>query len=413
MKYNNLQSEIKNFLLRDEIKNSFIMFFVISCRVVFQFITFILLARYFGPTNLGIFASALSLIVILTPFAEMGGPAVVVKDIVANVPVMDTVSRNIQLSYLAAVPLLVIILISKIFFLENVSVYIILLLAAAEFIGNRMIMLIGAVHQAKGFFWRNAIMELVFGSSRLLIIGIVLLFKGSLLFWTVLYMLQSILTAAVFFCWMKMTWKGKLGLWDRSAIKERLHFGFHFAFGSFAQNTFNEVDKLLLARLSSLRDVGIYSVGVKFSQAAFLPIGAILGVTYPIFFRKGIEGGYNNAKRFALKLIPIPILYGIAIAGFFWVISPYLPVILGDKYNDSLTAIKLLGFIPLFQGTYWLLADAMTGGGRQSTRTRIQILAVLISVLLNIILIPIYGWSGAVYTALTVNALLMIIYLIA
>ena len=72
--------------------------------------------------------------------------------------------------------------------------------------------------------------------------------------------------------------------------------------------------------------------------------------------------------------------------------------------------MKLLALIPLIQGLYSPFADALTGSGHQAVRTRGQLAALVINILLNLWLIPIWGWAGAAWATIVSQILLLAIF---
>ena len=55
---------------------------------------------------------------------------------------------------------------------------------------------------------------------------------------------------------------------------------------------------------------------------------------------------------------------------------------------------------------HFFIADALTGAGRQGTRTVIQIGVAAFNILINLWIIPAYGWRGAAWSSIASDGLL-------
>ena len=92
------------------------------------------------------------------------------------------------------------------------------------------------------------------------------------------------------------------------------------------------------------------------------------------------------------------------IAGY-WIFAPYIPTILGEEYRDAIDALLWLSPIPAITTLQYLAADTLTGAGNQKVRSRIQVVAAIVNILLNIWLIPRFTWKGAAWATLTSDVL--------
>ena len=61
----------------------------------------------------------------------------------------------------------------------------------------------------------------------------------------------------------------------------------------------------------------------------------------------------------------------------------------------SASAARWLAFLPLVQGTHFLLGDALMGAGRQAARSIAQAGVAVLNVVVNLWLIRSFSWRGA------------------
>jgi O-antigen/teichoic acid export membrane protein len=83
-----------------------------------------------------------------------------------------------------------------------------------------------------------------------------------------------------------------------------------------------------------------------------------------------------------------------------------VPRILGRQYADVTEALRWLALLPLLKTLHFFIADSLTGAGHQGSRTLIQIGVAAFNVLVNLWLIPAYGWRGAAWSSIASDGLL-------
>jgi O-antigen/teichoic acid export membrane protein len=186
----------------------------------------------------------------------------------------------------------------------------------------------------------------------------------------------------------------------------RLRHALNFSIGGAFQIGTAEIDKTLLARFSTLEVTGIYGAAHRIIIVSFFPLMAFLAAVYPRFFEAG-RSGIVQAQSFAWRIIPVVLIYTIAAAFTLWYAAPWIANILGIEYSETEDAIRILLILLVVQGLQYPFADALTGSGFQGLRTVGQGTAVVLSILLNVWLIPIFGWKGAAWAAVVTHIALL------
>lgn len=367
-----------------------------ASRLGFQLAAFVVLGRVLGPTGFGIFAGALALAAMLAPFAEFGGYSLVVRDVAARQPTRRAVGNGLLLAGITAPFAFAVLAALGVFVLPEVPLTLVLAVGGAVLVGDRVLALVQAANVANGALWRNATLEVVAGGSTLALTAVLLLSAGTVETWAWLYLLRALLVAAIALAWCARLHGLPAGS-GREAV-ERLRPGASFALGVSAHTAQGEVDKAMLARLSTLEATGIYAVAQRIVLLAALPLNALMSALYPRFFRAGQAAG-SDARLLARRLVPLTAGYGLLAGGALFVAAPLVPLVFGSGFEESARALRWLAPLLLLQGIALPFADALSGAGRQLTRARCQLLALSVNVGLNLWLIPSLGWEGAVIAA--------------
>jgi len=172
-----------------------------------------------------------------------------------------------------------------------------------------------------------------------------------------------------------------------------------------AQSVYNDIDKVMLARLGSLDAVGVYAAAYRVIDMAFIPMRALLTASYAPFFRAG-DTGLAGSVALARRLLPAGL--GIAsVASLLLLLgADVVAFLLGPEFSRSVDILRLLAVIPVLRALHYLPADAMSGAGLQGFRTAAQVGVAVANVGLNFVVIPWMGVHGAVLSSIACDAAL-------
>jgi len=197
-----------------------------------------------------------------------------------------------------------------------------------------------------------------------------------------------------------------------AALRQDAREGCFFSISTSAQTVYNDIDKTMLARLSTLTATGVYAAAYRIIDTSLTPVRALVSAAYPRFFQIG-TGGIDATYGYAKSLIRKALIFGAADFLGLLLIAPLLPYILGPKYASVAPAVQLLALIPVMRCVHWFLADALSGANAQMLRTGIQVGVAFLNIGLNVVILPRWSWVGAAWTSLASDAALMIAVYVA
>jgi O-antigen/teichoic acid export membrane protein len=362
-----------------------------------QAVAFILLARSLGVDQFGALAATLATANLIAPLVEYGANSLVVRDIVAGIPTHRTVGLGLALSVVVLPLGLLVLALVKLVLLPQIAWGVLLAVGLTVFFGNRMTLLASGAHVAHGMQWRNTVLDTLNGTSLLALAMIFSQGATRLETWVLWAFLQSLALGILALTWVARTW-GRF-TWTSTELRERFGQGIHFAINGAATNTYADLDKTLLARLSTLEATGVFTAAHRLVVLGAAPLAAFLGAIYPRFFSSG-QHGLPEARRFALRVLPATFSYGLFATAIVWLLAPWFASLLGEGYADTTAAIRWLCWFILLQCVQLPFMEALTGSGHQRTRTVGQVMALVVNAGLNFVLIPQFGWRGSAFAAL-------------
>ncbi len=180
-------------------------------------------------------------------------------------------------------------------------------------------------------------------------------------------------------------------------IKDAWPIAFSGVLGSFMLNT----DIIMLGWWRTVEEIGYYSisqriVGALYAMPAFLAAGI-----FPALSRLVKQNNRQKAKILSEKLITITFLVVIPLAiGGVILGQPIINLIFGAEYLPATPAFQILiiGIIIMFSGP--LIFNIILAHNQQRRIIKYVAIGSLINIILNILLIPIYGIIGAAVTTI-------------
>jgi O-antigen/teichoic acid export membrane protein len=195
---------------------------------------------------------------------------------------------------------------------------------------------------------------------------------------------------------------------DKPVMKEMTYYAFPLVIAGFA-GIINEVlDRILLRRMLtashwrsySLQQVGIYSACYKLSIMITLFIQAFRYAAEPFFFSKSND---ENHKKIYSKVMTY---FVIVVSLIFLVVSLYLDIfkyfIPNEKYWGGLKIVPILMLANIFLGIYYNQSIWYKLANKTKFGSYISMGGAVLTIGLNIALIPWIGYMGSAIATLIV-----------
>ena len=349
--------------------------------------------------NYGAFIGVVALVGIVYPFGSLGSGNLLVKN-VSRDPKLFSVywGRALAITAVFGMILFIIVLgLAKFALPPEIPRLLIALIAASDIFGLNLITQAGQAFQAFERLHWTAAMNVMMSAGRLA--GAILLVAihkhPSAQQWGYIYFAC---TAVVTLLAILLV-LGKLGRpkFRWSFLRSEIREGFYFSASQTAQTIYNDIDKTMLARLSTLEATGIYGAAYRLIDVSFVPVSALLWAAYPNFFRAG-KHGISSSLTYAKPLLLRALGYSGLVCVLLLLSSGLVPYILGADYAPTAEALRWLAVLPIFKALHYFLCDTLTSSGHQGTRTALQAGVAIFNVLINLWIIPAYSWRRAAWS---------------
>ena len=366
-------------------------------RAVFQFLYFVLLARALGPAEYGAFVGVLALVMFLSPFASWGSGNLLIKHVARDPSRFSERWGAALATTLLSGSLLVLlaVLVTGLVFGWETAWRLALPIALGEMLGTCLSDVASQAFQAVQRMQGTVTILIGMVFSRLVAVFVLfaLPWEAKATVWAWLYALTAVgFAAASVFVVSAILGKGRLSL---RPMRGEWREGFYFALSASSHGMYNDLDKALLARMVSDTTAGVYGAAYRFIDvASFVTVIALLYASHPMFFqegRKGLVAAFQLARRL---LLPASIMVSGAVLCLVFC-GPWIITLLGEGFRNSYEVLLWLLPIPFLRVLHSFLADVLTGSGYQGLRTGIQLMVAVLNLIMNLLLIPLWGWRGA------------------
>jgi O-antigen/teichoic acid export membrane protein len=378
-------------------------------RLAMQAVYFALIARSLGVRNYGAFVGVVALVGTLYPFGTMGRGNLLIRDVARNHSSFPQRWGEALLTTLLCGPFLITLLLVLAHFVLPASIpwQVPVFVAASDILGLNLITISGQAFQSFEQLGWMAFINALISASRLSGALILYSFNHSptVLQWGYMYFATTAVVAAVA-CWLVTTRLGPPAFKFPRSWQEFIE-GIYFSISLAAQTIYNDIDKTMLVRLSTLAASGIYGAAYRLIDVSFAPVSALLYASYPGFFREGATG-LSSSLAYAKPIIWRAFGYAFAVMCMLLIGAGAIPYVLGSQYHDSVEALRWLAPLPILKALHYFISDALSGAGHQRARSLIQIGVAVFNILLNLWIIPKYSWRGASWASLASDALLLL-----
>lgn len=219
------------------------------------------------------------------------------------------------------------------------------------------------------------------------------------------YMLSNLLTAFYYYMILRRDVDGFKII--KSATRSLFSYGLKYLVYSLVSNLHNRIDVLIIGILLTQVQVGFYSTAVGLAQMLWNLPTAISFVLIPHIANKvkGDDSSLQTAKIARVSLIILFVLgMGLALAA-----PLIISLLYGDEFLPAVPALQwLLPGIITFS-TVRILGGHLVGRGRIVALTVVSTIILVVNVIMNLVLIPMWGVIGASISSsvtYTINAIL-------
>ncbi len=390
------------------------LFAGMGLRVVAQALVFVIVARVLGVDAYGALVTTTALAMVLAGFSGFGTQVLLVRDVAKSHQNFPFAYGYALTAIVAGFPLLFFLYLGFGWLLlpQGIPVDVVMLIGITELLFTPLNILGGNCYQGHERMGRAARMILAPAVFRLvaavlLLVGALCCLAADMLRQWVLFNTLASLAAAVYIYWHVARELGGAERLPLGVVFSRIKESISFSFWGLAERLYGDADKVMVGRMINLETAGFYAAGYRIVDMSFLPLYSLLNAASPELFRAGSEG-VETAWRYALSILKWPLVYAGVAGILLFACAPLMPVLLGQEYSDASHVLRWLAGLPAIVVFRLFLQYTLGSSGYQQGVVGIFFIGSISNILLNLLLIPFWGWQGAVVSTYLSEAMLFL-----
>ncbi|MGD9624397.1 MAG: flippase [Arcobacter sp.] len=392
------------------------------------FVIYVLLARYLGVEEFGIFSSAIAIITVLSLISGFGVSQAWLKHFgKEGWNAVRWISASFKLATISIFIVLFILIIWATFGPNDLESKKILYILSFFIIGQMITELVSVKFQLEENYSYLALWQVLPNLLRLSIICFfVYIFQyKSFDVITVAY-IYSCVAIVFILIGINQLLKMKKYEFDLKGhgnkimnftkipnIKETFSHSWAFGLGNIFAFIYLQSDIIMLKYISGNEAAGYYNVG-------FIIISAILifpTVLYSKFlmpkYHRWVNQDKNKFYEYYKKGNLLMFVFGMIFLIFVLIFSDFfIPILFGQEYVKSILFVQILSIsLPIYFVAYSVGATLVT---KEYMKYKVQLMGItgLVNIILNAILIPLYSEIGAAIATIVSNLILLMFYYI-
>lgn len=180
-------------------------------------------------------------------------------------------------------------------------------------------------------------------------------------------------------------------------VKQLLKLGLGYAFTFFIIQLNYRLDILLIEKLSTIEEVGIYSLGVHIAEQLWqIPFA----ISIVLFSRTANVKDHNLMTETTVSMARLSFVLVFILSVIAVLIAPFLiPLVFGNGFIPSVNILQLIlpGVIILV--IFRVISGQLAGMGKPYLALYVFAPVLILNILLNILWIPEYGGKGAAWAS--------------
>ncbi|MCM3399453.1 flippase [Oceanobacillus profundus] len=386
-------------------------------RIMGPFIS-IILVRYLGTEDYGLYASAIAVTAFLTFLPDFGLQQSALKiSVDTNVKLNNLIKSTLYTSMLYTLITLIFLMSWLNIFQYEFTIKLIAYILGISFFRVAILKVMTTLLQIKRDYTRIAIWNLIISSIQWVITLICIFLEADL--FTLVFWPQF--TSLIITIIMLIIEGKKINLFsninpftEKEKYKALIQSSLEFGTANSMHMMYHRSDAMILSASRNPTEVGFYNVAFKVAELIYFFAGVLFNqVLYPVFF-KWSKHDRDKYFRFYRLLNKMMILFGFFAAALVLLFSDELIyIIFGNEEVFASTLLSIMMIAVPFRFLVVSIGAILTTDNLVRKRIKIQSKIAIINVGLNALFVPIYGAIAAAILMVITDVLLMIGYLSA
>ncbi|OGG66098.1 hypothetical protein A3I99_02030 [Candidatus Kaiserbacteria bacterium RIFCSPLOWO2_02_FULL_45_11b] len=377
--------------------------------VIMSFFVTIYLVRYLGPENYGNLSYAVSFVGIFSVLSTLGIDNVLYRELIVypekrNEYLGSAFLLKLSAGFIACV----FTIFGAIFFATDDVSQLIIIMLAATFIFNSFNVVIYEFQANVKQKYPSLVSLAVVFILNLLKLSVIALDQGIIYIGGIL-LLESVLYAT-FFIFIRIRHYGTFRDWtyNKTIAVSILRDSWPFIFIALFASVYARIDQVMLKHLIDSSAVGIYDAAVRIAEVWLFVPGIIASSLFPAIVNGKKTSVYEYKKRLLNLTIFLVIIAGALATFSSFIAKPLIHTLYGPAFIESAGVFTIYIWSGVFVSISLVLHYFLLAENKRKVIFFSSLGTMITNIALNVLLIPVYGITGAALATLISYAILIL-----
>ena len=363
-------------------------------------------AKYIGPTNFGKIALATTLFTFVQTLTWFGNQEILFKRVSKNHQSgLNYLSNTQKIRFYLFLFMSLPILFGLYIFTDLLTLIFGIATAFATYFITQDIYAV--YNNAVLHSYINAIVNMVGLSIALAVRYVIVLFELEYAYLSIPIVLVTLIPYLLKRYWFNRSLKTPI-LNQQKYRKYYFLAGGSLVISTLAVSFYTQITSLMLAKLTSLKDLGIYAVAVTLGTAwSFINFAVITSVLSKIYREKDHYASYVMVAKLNLVILAVS-LFVVAVLVLFgqWIIE----ILYGAAYQDAYKLLIILALSTMLSGLGTIAARLMVKEESYAYISKKMLFVALSALPISYGMIYVYGLIGAAYSVFIIELLSLTVF---
>ncbi len=187
-------------------------------------------------------------------------------------------------------------------------------------------------------------------------------------------------------------------IFERILVKKMFNYALPILFSTGAGIILGYSDMILLTYLKGVEFVGLYNIALPCLNAIILLLIPLSNVLFPIISRSYHSKDHKRIKSILKLIYDNLLIFTLPLGLMFFAFAPLIiKVLFGVKYVAASNALRIFSLFFIFMAVRSINFSVIAGIGKPKERSIILYYGAGFNVLMDLLLIPKFGISGAAF----------------
>jgi O-antigen/teichoic acid export membrane protein len=384
-------------------KNTITLFFAKMFEKGIMFLFFMILAQTFGKEVFGEFSYYFTIATLLFVLFDLGGEFYQIRE-------FSKAERLKNFNTIFLIKSAIFLIIFATTFIINNNIYLLLLLGSYYL--DSIISIFRSSLYKNGYYILESKFTIIEKSIFITIVFANILSIQNILVMYFAFLLSKfiyILILSKKFYKFKYILKTKR-LFDLNFAKYYLTNAWSYVLHALLVVVFVQIDIIMLKQMNiSFGEIGLYSAAVKIYMTVIIFADVLFKLYYPLVAKYVQNGEQETLKKLVLKIQDTNLFFSIYFAIIIMLFAPeIISLAFGEEFVESSKMLILLSIIIIFRFSMYTYTAILSSSNLNHIKLYTSLACVVNNIVLNYILIPIYGVYGAIIATIVTELLLVV-----